>query len=86
MRFSARFRFSLPGASLVHRALGPEVRSSAGVSLALRRGTLELRLRAATPSALRSQVNAWLRLVEVASVAADSVLPPPQTRRARPAQ
>lgn len=72
-RLSVRFFLPVSDAALVRRALGPEVRSSAGVSLVLRGGALELRLRAATPSALRSQVNAWLRLVEVAAGAAASV-------------
>lgn len=67
---SARFLLPVPDAPLVRRSLMPEVRSSPGVSLALRGRTLELRLRAATPSSLRSRVNAWLRLVEVASTVA----------------
>lgn len=72
-RLSARFRLVLPDAPLLHRALRPEAQSSAGTTLALRGGALELRLQAPTPSGLRSQVNAWLRLVEVAVEAAASV-------------
>lgn len=72
-RLSARFLLPVPDASLVHRALRPEARTSPGASLKRRGRALELRLQAATPSSLRSQVNAWLRLVEVATQAAATV-------------
>ncbi len=79
-RLSARFSLSVSDAPLVRDALMPEVRSSPGVSLILRKGALDLRLRAATPSSLRSQVNAWLRLVEVAADAA-AVASPNRARK-----
>ncbi|MEM3086025.1 MAG: KEOPS complex subunit Pcc1 [Halobacteria archaeon] len=74
-RLAARFLLQLPDARVVLRALRPEARSSPGASIALRRGALELRLQGTTPSGLRSQVNAWLRLVEVAAGAAAAAGP-----------
>lgn len=64
---SATVRLRLPEPSLVARALGPEVAAAQGRAILRRRGsTLVLRLTADRPSSLRSQVNTWLRLAEVA--------------------
>ena len=65
----------------VERALAPEVGDIDGdrtaVALAREGSTLEVRVRAADPTALRAGLNTWLLLVEVAEAAGGLADEPP---------
>ena len=78
MLLTSRYVFETPAALRIYRSLKPELESQAtersSVYMNVENSTLYLEIRSDDLVAMRSTLNTWLRLIQVASETADCLV------------